>query len=89
MRSFVRKIHTFDIEPVHLGDERTGAQVYALNIRGTAFLWHQVRGVGRGKEGDEWGSVSCVHFVHVTHGTKLDGAFCSLGGARTGTRTIT
>lgn len=66
MRSFVRKIHTFDIEPVHLGDERTGAQVYALNIRGTAFLWHQVSGVGRGKEGGEWGSVFCVHFVHVT-----------------------
>ncbi|KAK9914986.1 hypothetical protein WJX75_003356 [Coccomyxa subellipsoidea] len=56
--SFRRTILDFRVAPVGLqGAAQGGAQVYALHVRGTAFLWHQVRCmaavlllVGRGLE---------------------------------------
>ena len=50
MRSFRRHIMSFEIDPTDVGDSATGTRVYVLNIRGTAFLWHQVseRAPGRG-----------------------------------------
>ncbi|GAX73168.1 hypothetical protein CEUSTIGMA_g621.t1 [Chlamydomonas eustigma] len=57
VRSFQRSIMSFDIEKTDIDDPTCGAHVFALNIRGTAFLWHQVRCmaavlllVGRGLE---------------------------------------
>ena len=44
VRSFRRHIMSFEIDPTDVGDSATGTRVYVLNIRGTAFLWHQVRG---------------------------------------------
>lgn len=43
VRSFRRHIMSFDVDPTDVVDSGTGAQVYVLNIRGTAFLWHQVK----------------------------------------------
>jgi tRNA pseudouridine38/39 synthase len=41
--SFRRTILDFRVAPVGLqGAAQGGAQVYALHVRGTAFLWHQV-----------------------------------------------
>ncbi|KAF5830302.1 pseudouridine synthase [Dunaliella salina] len=65
VRSFVRRIMSFEIEPVDAsctlgGDSASSngrSQVYVMTIKGTAFLWHQVRCmaavlllVGRGLE---------------------------------------
>ena len=35
---------SFEIDPTDVGDSATGTRVFVLNIRGTAFLWHQVGG---------------------------------------------
>ncbi|GLC76345.1 hypothetical protein PLESTF_001769600 [Pleodorina starrii] len=61
VRSFRRRILSFVIEPVTTsageGEGEGGHTVYALTVRGSAFLWHQVRCmaavllmVGRGQE---------------------------------------
>jgi tRNA pseudouridine38/39 synthase len=60
-RTFKRRIHSFTIEPEgvesYSSDRSCRHHVYSLNVRGTAFLWHQVRCmaavllmVGRGLE---------------------------------------
>ncbi|GFR44474.1 hypothetical protein Agub_g5737, partial [Astrephomene gubernaculifera] len=43
VRSFRRRILSFTIEPVRCGAGAGSHEVYALVVRGTAFLWHQVR----------------------------------------------
>ncbi|MEW5297786.1 MAG: hypothetical protein WDW36_000970 [Sanguina aurantia] len=55
VRSFERTIIQFDIDEVAVGTP--GANIYALTVKGSAFLWHQVRCmaavllmVGRGQE---------------------------------------
>ncbi|PNW86426.1 hypothetical protein CHLRE_02g086050v5 [Chlamydomonas reinhardtii] len=57
VRSFRRRILSFTVEPVTTSAADAAHQVYALTVRGTAFLWHQVRCmaaillmVGRGQE---------------------------------------
>ncbi|KAG2435225.1 hypothetical protein HXX76_007307 [Chlamydomonas incerta] len=57
VRSFRRRILTFTVEPVTTSAAEAAHQVHVLTVRGTAFLWHQVRCmaaillmVGRGQE---------------------------------------
>ncbi|KAG2446693.1 hypothetical protein HYH02_008259 [Chlamydomonas schloesseri] len=60
VRSFRRRILSFTVEPVTTSAADSAHQVFALTVRGTAFLWHQVRCmaaillmVGRGQEPPE------------------------------------
>ena len=55
--NFCRRIERFTVEPVSPEEGRGGCRVWALRVRGSAFLWHQVRCmaavllmVGRGGE---------------------------------------
>ncbi len=45
MKTFRRCIMSFDIEPTDIANGESGARVYALNVRGTGFLWHQVMSI--------------------------------------------
>ncbi|GIL65068.1 hypothetical protein Vafri_18923 [Volvox africanus] len=60
VRSFRRRILSFTINPVSTSTADKAHQVFAMTVRGTAFLWHQVRCmaavllmVGRGQERPE------------------------------------
>ncbi|GIL88869.1 hypothetical protein Vretifemale_16791 [Volvox reticuliferus] len=60
VRSFRRRILSFNIDPVPTSAADKAHQVFAMTVRGTAFLWHQVRCmaavllmVGRGQERPE------------------------------------
>ncbi|PNG99245.1 putative tRNA pseudouridine synthase C25B8.05, partial [Tetrabaena socialis] len=43
VRSFQRRILSFSIDPVPTSAGGGAHAVFALTVRGTAFLWHQVR----------------------------------------------
>ncbi|EFJ41544.1 tRNA pseudouridine synthase mitochondrial precursor [Volvox carteri f. nagariensis] len=60
VRSFRRRILSFTLDPVPTSSSDGAHRVFAITVRGTAFLWHQVRCmaavllmVGRGQERPE------------------------------------
>ena len=42
-QNFMRRIYNFTVEPVHLNHENPSLSMWMCVIRGSAFLWHQVR----------------------------------------------
>jgi tRNA pseudouridine38/39 synthase len=42
-QNFMRRIYNFTVEPVHLNHENSSLSMWMCEIRGSAFLWHQVR----------------------------------------------
>ena len=42
-QNFMRRIFNFSVEPVHINHQNPQLSVFMCIIRGSAFLWHQVR----------------------------------------------
>ena len=55
----MRRIYNFSVEPVHINQQNPQLSMWMCVIRGSAFLWHQVRCmmavlfiIGRGEDDD-------------------------------------
>lgn len=42
-QNFMRRIYNFSVEPVHINQQNPQLSMWMCVIRGSAFLWHQVR----------------------------------------------
>jgi tRNA pseudouridine38/39 synthase len=58
-QNFMRRIYNFSVEPVHINQQNPQLSMWMCVIRGSAFLWHQVRCmmavlfiIGRGEDDD-------------------------------------